>query len=278
MATDRWYFAKPTRSLIRELRPYFPLGAQAHMNSVVERYLALADEAIEEQFESGYDFAGNRLCCRAMTRKGTPCQRLPHPRNGYCPSHQHLADADELAHTRVERREPHARARRDRRLHSRPRTDIRCAHARHQVLSAAQRPRHRGGRCWSSACGTTGDAGRAAATGTATTPAVDWTPKAGLPFREPAQLHARDGRLKVRLEARRGRIEVSGAPVVATPSTAASSARRCTSSRATRSRRCSSTRPIRTPTSTSTGSTSARRGSATTSSAPSDRARRSSRR
>ena len=108
MATDRWYFAKPTRSLIRELRPYFPLGAQAHMNSVVERYLALADEAIEEQFESGYDFAGNRLCCRAMTRKGTPCQRLPHPRNGYCPSHQHLADADELAHTRVEPANAHA--------------------------------------------------------------------------------------------------------------------------------------------------------------------------
>jgi len=101
MATDRWYFAKPTRSLIRDLRPYFPLSEQAHMNSVVEQYLALADEAIEEQFESGYDFAGNRLCCRAMTRKGTPCQRLPHPRNGYCPSHQHLADADELAHTRV---------------------------------------------------------------------------------------------------------------------------------------------------------------------------------
>lgn len=109
MATDRWYFAKPTRSLIRELRPYFPLGAQAHMNSVVERYLALADEAIEEQFESGYDFAGNRLCCRAMTRKGTPCQRLPHPRNGYCPSHQHLADADELAHTRVETPHVHER-------------------------------------------------------------------------------------------------------------------------------------------------------------------------
>ena len=67
------------------------------------------------------------------------------------------------------------------------------------------------------ACGAVGSDDRGSAAGTTTTPAVDWTPKAGLPFREPAQLHARDGRLKVRLEAKRGRIEVSGAPVVATP-------------------------------------------------------------
>jgi hypothetical protein len=94
MATDRYYFARPARSLIRDLRPYFPLSQQAYMQSVVEHYLALADEALRQQFATGYDFAGNRLCCRAMTRKSTPCQRLPDPRNGYCPSHQHLADAD----------------------------------------------------------------------------------------------------------------------------------------------------------------------------------------
>lgn len=94
MATDRYYFARPARSLIRDLRPYFPISEQSRMHNVVEHYLALADEELTTQFATGYDLAGNRLCCRAMTRKSTPCQRLPDPRNGYCPSHQHLADKD----------------------------------------------------------------------------------------------------------------------------------------------------------------------------------------
>lgn len=98
MGTDRYYFANPSRTLIRELRPYFPLDQQRRMRTVVEYYLAKADEALTRQFETGYDLAGNRLCCRALTRKGTACQRLPNPANGYCPSHQHLAGSgpDEL--------------------------------------------------------------------------------------------------------------------------------------------------------------------------------------
>ena len=45
---------------------------------------------------NGYDIEGNRLECRATTRRGTPCQRTPLPQNGYCPSHQHLAETEEL--------------------------------------------------------------------------------------------------------------------------------------------------------------------------------------
>ena len=45
-------------------------------------------------------FASNpvaeRLECRATTRRGTPCQRTPLPHNGYCPSHQHLAETEDL--------------------------------------------------------------------------------------------------------------------------------------------------------------------------------------
>jgi hypothetical protein len=37
-----------------------------------------------------------RLECRATTRRGTPCQRTPLPHNGYCPSHQHLAETEEI--------------------------------------------------------------------------------------------------------------------------------------------------------------------------------------
>ena len=40
--------------------------------------------------------AGNRIECRATTRRGTRCQRTPLPQNGYCPSHQHLAEPGEL--------------------------------------------------------------------------------------------------------------------------------------------------------------------------------------
>ena len=66
------------------------------MLRVVERYLACADEFLRSQPQNGYDVYGNPLQCRASTRKGTPCQRMPLPHNGYCPSHQHLAETEEL--------------------------------------------------------------------------------------------------------------------------------------------------------------------------------------
>ena len=39
--------------------------------------------------------ATERMECRATTRRGTPCQRTPLPHNGYCPSHQHLAETED---------------------------------------------------------------------------------------------------------------------------------------------------------------------------------------
>ena len=66
------------------------------MLQVIERYLACADEFLRSQPQNGYDLNGNPLQCRASTRKGTPCQRMPLPHNGYCPSHQHLAETEEL--------------------------------------------------------------------------------------------------------------------------------------------------------------------------------------
>ena len=63
---------------------------------VVRNYLELADEFFALQPLRGFDVNGNPLECRATTRKGTPCQRMPLPHNGYCPSHQHLAETEEL--------------------------------------------------------------------------------------------------------------------------------------------------------------------------------------
>ena len=92
LATDRHYFARPSRTLFREIRIYFPMASQDHVYRVVDRYMTFARKWFEAQTSGGYDLAGNRLECRATTRKGTPCQRAPLSHNGYCPSHQHLAD------------------------------------------------------------------------------------------------------------------------------------------------------------------------------------------
>ena len=95
LANDRHYFAKPARTLFTDIRPYFPVTAQAKVWLAVQKYVAAAEEWVERQPRHGYDAHGNPLQCRATTRRGTPCQREPLPRNGYCPSHQHLAETEE---------------------------------------------------------------------------------------------------------------------------------------------------------------------------------------
>jgi hypothetical protein len=95
LATDRHYFARPARTLFCDIRSYFPMAQQERVLRVIERYLACADEFLQRQPQNGYDVYGNPLQCRATTRKGSPCQRMPLPQNGYCPSHQHLAETEE---------------------------------------------------------------------------------------------------------------------------------------------------------------------------------------
>ena len=97
LATDRHYFAHPARTLFTDIRVYFPMSAQMRVLRVIEHYLALADEFLLALPQNGFDAYGNPLQCRASTRKGTPCQRMPLPHNGYCPSHQHLAETEEIA-------------------------------------------------------------------------------------------------------------------------------------------------------------------------------------
>ena len=95
LASDRHYFARPARTLFSDIRPFFPMSAQPRVLRVVQSYLAAAEEWLASQPRHGYDADGNPLQCRATTRRGTPCQRDPLPHNGYCPSHQHLAETEE---------------------------------------------------------------------------------------------------------------------------------------------------------------------------------------
>ena len=96
LATDRHYFARPARTLFSDIRLHFPMAAQERVWVVVSAYVSCAEEWLAKHPHAGYDVNGNPLECRATTRRGTPCQRMPLPHNGYCPSHQHLSETEEL--------------------------------------------------------------------------------------------------------------------------------------------------------------------------------------
>jgi hypothetical protein len=96
LTTDRHYFARPSRTLFNDIRIYFPMSAQLHVYRVVDRYLSFAAEYLASRPSAAMELTGQRQDCRATTRRGTPCQRMPLPHNGYCPSHQHLAETEEV--------------------------------------------------------------------------------------------------------------------------------------------------------------------------------------
>ena len=89
LARDPQYFAKPQRALFQDIRPYFPITAQAQVAWAVDQGVGAAVAFIQEQIEAGA-FDGGVPRCHATTRKGKPCQRTPLPERDYCPSHQHL--------------------------------------------------------------------------------------------------------------------------------------------------------------------------------------------
>ena len=92
LATDRHYFAKPTRTLFHDVRDLFPISTQLRLYRVIERHIDLAKDYVDNQARAGVTFDGSPLCCHATTRKGTSCQRVPLPGSKYCPSHKHLEE------------------------------------------------------------------------------------------------------------------------------------------------------------------------------------------
>jgi hypothetical protein len=96
LATDRHYFARPARTLFWDIRGYFPMSAQSHVHQVVNRYVQAAEQFVTAHPLEGYAaVSGAPPQCRATTRKGAACQRVPLAHNGYCPSHQHLAETED---------------------------------------------------------------------------------------------------------------------------------------------------------------------------------------
>ena len=96
LATDRHYFARPSRTLFNDIRGYFPISAQLRVYRVVDLYMSYAVAYVAARPDAAIELTGRPLDCRATTRKGTPCRRMPLAHNGYCPSHQHLGDTEEV--------------------------------------------------------------------------------------------------------------------------------------------------------------------------------------
>jgi hypothetical protein len=97
LAADRHYFARPARSLFRDVRAFFPMSCQLHVYEVIERHMTLASEYVDRAAQAGVRLDGAPLCCHATTRRGTNCQRIPLPGSQYCPSHKHLDESFEAA-------------------------------------------------------------------------------------------------------------------------------------------------------------------------------------
>jgi hypothetical protein len=96
MVADSHYFARPARTLFRDLRPHFDIADWPRVWHVVHHYVSATQQALSHLPRTGLDANGKPLQCRATTRRGTPCQRVPLHTNGYCPSHQHLAETEEV--------------------------------------------------------------------------------------------------------------------------------------------------------------------------------------
>ena len=96
LAKEPYNFSDPTRTLFYDIRSYFPMNAQERVHRVVSLYMEIARRFVAEHPLLGYTaIAGEAPRCRATTRKGETCRRTPLPQNGYCPSHQHLAETED---------------------------------------------------------------------------------------------------------------------------------------------------------------------------------------
>ena len=91
LVSDRRYFARPAKTLFREVREHFALAEQVRVYMVIERYIGMVEEFLDS-LPADVTLDGQERNCLASTRKGTPCQREPLPGMDYCPSHKHLEE------------------------------------------------------------------------------------------------------------------------------------------------------------------------------------------
>jgi len=79
LATDRRYFARPTRTLFNEVRPYFLIQDQLRVYKVIEAYMGLAGEYLdslppEELDGLGHNRSARRIRARARRASASRCR------------------------------------------------------------------------------------------------------------------------------------------------------------------------------------------------------------
>src|SRR5262245_27575126 len=79
LVADRHYFARPARTLFNDIRVHFPMAAQPRVWAVVQQTVTAAEAWLDQLPATGRDANGDPLRCRATTRRGTACQRMPLP-------------------------------------------------------------------------------------------------------------------------------------------------------------------------------------------------------
>ncbi len=95
LATDRHYFARPARTLFSDIRSCFPMAAAAARLGD-RRALHRGRRRVPGRQPS----RSTRRPAAQLPRDHAPrhqlCQRTPLHSNGYCPSHQHLVETEEV--------------------------------------------------------------------------------------------------------------------------------------------------------------------------------------
>ena len=92
LVVDRRYFAHPSRTLFEQVRHHFSMENQLYVRTVIDCNIRLATDYLDHMPSEQAALLGPHSC-RALTRQGTPCRRLPRPGHEYCPSHRHLEEA-----------------------------------------------------------------------------------------------------------------------------------------------------------------------------------------
>src|SRR5918998_1290378 len=70
LATDRHYFARPSKTLFNDIRPYFPMSAQLHVFRVVDHYLSFASEYLATRPTAVLAAGGRLFTAKAPTTPG----------------------------------------------------------------------------------------------------------------------------------------------------------------------------------------------------------------
>ena len=70
LASDRHYFARPSRTLFNDVRFFFPIAEQIRVFRVIEKYMRVATQFVDEREREGISLDG----CHSVVRGDEPAR------------------------------------------------------------------------------------------------------------------------------------------------------------------------------------------------------------